>query len=71
MAKTGVALPDGSFPIPTSSHVHKAIQAFGRCPPEKRPQLVNHVRKRARALGMMGHPKVTSFLKDHAGGTKK
>lgn len=70
-AKTGVALPDGSFPIPDQKHLRMAMQAFGRCPPEKRAALVNHIRTRARALGAIAADDVQQFLTDHAGGKTK
>ncbi len=65
MAKDGTALPDGSFPIPDKSHLGKAMQAYGRCPEEKRPQLVRHIRKHARRLGAMADPAVQNFLSNH------
>ncbi len=45
MAKNGVALPDGSFPIPDVAHLTSAIR-LARTPEQRR-----HVIKRARALG--------------------
>lgn len=49
LAKTGAALPDGSYPIETVEDLHNAIQAFGRA---KDPEAVKrHIIKRARALG--------------------
>lgn len=71
MAKQGVALEDGSFPIPDKTHLYKAMQAFGRCPEDKRAALVAHIRRRARALGAVGEERVAQFLKDHAAGTTK
>lgn len=48
-AKTGAALPDGSYPIENESDLHNAVQAFGRA---KNPARVKaHIRSRARALG--------------------
>ena len=46
MAKTGVAMPDGSFPIPDEAHLHSAIHLAGT--PEQR----KHTIKRAKALGL-------------------
>jgi hypothetical protein len=51
-AKSGVAMPDGSFPIPDVAHVRKAIRAFGRANPSKRGAVKAHIKKRARALGV-------------------
>lgn len=50
-AKKGVALPDGSFPIPNKAYLVRAIKAFGRAPEGKRKQVKRHILKRARALG--------------------
>jgi hypothetical protein len=36
MAAEGIALPDGSYPIPTVNFLRRAIKAWGRCPPAKR-----------------------------------
>lgn len=71
MAKQGVALPDGSFPIPDRRHLFMAMQAFGRCPEDKRAALVAHIRRRARALGAIGEERVAQFLADHVGGKTK
>jgi chemotaxis protein histidine kinase CheA len=51
-AKIGVALPDGSFPIPDRAHLAKACRAIGRAPEGKRPKVKAHIRKRAKALGV-------------------
>ena len=49
MATKGVALPDGSFPIPDKDALHRAIQSVGRA---KDPAAAKaHIRKRAKALG--------------------
>lgn len=45
MAKNGMAMPDGSFPIPDEEHLRSAIR-LARTPEQRR-----HVIKRARALG--------------------
>lgn len=50
-ARSGVALPDGSFPIPTVAFLRKAIKAFGRAADKARAKA--HIIKRARALGAM------------------
>jgi hypothetical protein len=54
MARTGAALPDGSFPIGTCSDAEDAIRAQGRAKPEKRPKVRAHIRKRVRALRCSG-----------------
>lgn len=49
LAKEGKALPDGSFPIVTVQDLRNAMQAIGRGG-APRAQIVNHIKKRARAL---------------------
>ena len=46
MAKTGMAMPDGSFPIPDEQHLRSAIR-LTRTPAQRQ-----HVMKRAKALGL-------------------
>ncbi len=49
MAGRGVAMPDGSYPIPDKDALRRAIASFGRA---KDPAAVKrHIIKRARALG--------------------
>lgn len=49
MADRGVAMPDGSYPIPDKDALRRAIQAFGRA---KNPAATRaHIVRRARALG--------------------
>jgi hypothetical protein len=48
LAKEGMALPDGSFPIVTTEDLKNAIQAFGRAKNQARTK--RHIMKRARAL---------------------
>ncbi len=49
MADKGVAMPDGSYPIPDKGALRRAIQSFGRA---KDPAAVKqHIIKRAKALG--------------------
>lgn len=55
-AKTGAAMPDGSFPIMNQSDLRNAIQAFGRA--KDKAAAKRHIIKRARAMGM------TSMLPD-------
>jgi hypothetical protein len=51
-AKSGAAMPDGSFPIKTAGDLHNAMQAIGRA---KNPDAVKaHIRARAKALGLEG-----------------
>jgi U3 small nucleolar ribonucleoprotein component len=45
MAKSGVALSDGSFPIPDESHLRSAVK-LARTPAHRA-----HIKKRAKALG--------------------
>lgn len=52
LARTGAALPDGSFPIRNGRDLRNAIQAFGRANREDRRRVATHIRRRARALGM-------------------
>lgn len=49
----GVTLDDGSYPIPNKDYLRRAIQSYGRCPPEKRAELRAHIMRRAKALGAM------------------
>jgi hypothetical protein len=57
-AKTGAALPDGSFPITKcrgeGPSAENAIRAQGRADPGKRGRVRAHIRKRVRALGCSG-----------------
>lgn len=53
MAKNGMAMPDGSYPIKTEQDVRNAIQAIGRAPASKRGRVRAHIKKRAKALGCM------------------
>lgn len=46
MAKTGMAMPDGSFPIPDEEHLRSAIR-LARTPEQRA-----HVIRRAKALGL-------------------
>ena len=49
MAKSGMAMDDGSYPIENEGDLKNAIQAFGRA---KNPAAVKaHIKKRAKALG--------------------
>lgn len=52
MARSGAALPDGSFPIQTCGDAENAIHAQGRAGNQARA--VAHIRKRVRALGCSG-----------------
>ena len=51
LAKTGAAMPDGSFPIRNCSDWQNARQAVGRAPASKRPAVRAHIAKRGKALG--------------------
>ena len=48
LAKQGMALPDGSYPIVNESDLRNAIQAFGRAKDKEAAK--RHIMKRARAL---------------------
>lgn len=52
LAKKGVALPDGSFPIENEDDLDNAIQAFGRA--GNKAAAKAHIKKRAAALGATG-----------------
>lgn len=52
-AKKGIAMPDGSFPIPNVDSLQDAIHAVGRARPNTeahRAKVRRHIIKRARAL---------------------
>lgn len=54
-AKSGIALPDGSFPIPDCGAAKDAISSQGRGQtPDSQRRVVAHIRKRVRALGCSG-----------------
>jgi hypothetical protein len=50
LAKAGMALPDGSFPIRNPSDLKNAIKSYGRASKEKRALVRRHIIKRARTL---------------------
>lgn len=52
LAKKGEAMPDGSFPTPTKADWFNARQSLGRAPEGKRPSVVAHLKRRAKALGI-------------------
>lgn len=55
-AREGIAMSDGSFPIPNRDSLEDAIHAVGRArpnTPEHRAAVRRHILKRARALGAM------------------
>lgn len=49
MAKEGLALPDGSYPIASEDDLKNAIQAFGRAKDKEAAK--RHIMKRAREMG--------------------
>lgn len=49
LAKSGQALPDGSYPIVTKQDLQNAIQAYGRA--SNKAAAKRHIIKRAKALG--------------------
>jgi len=50
LAESGMALPDGSYPIKTEGDLKNAIQAYGRAKDKEAAK--RHIMKRARALGL-------------------
>lgn len=50
LAKEGMALPDGSYPIVSETDLRNAIQAFGRAKDKEAAK--RHIMKRARAMNM-------------------
>jgi hypothetical protein len=50
LAESGIALPDGSYPIKTEGDLKNAIQAYGRAKDKEAAK--RHIMKRARALGL-------------------
>lgn len=54
MARSGQALPDGSFPIKDCVDASDAIRSIGRASPSNRGRARSHIRKRVRALGCTG-----------------
>ena len=53
-AASGVALPDGSFPIPNTDYLKRALKAIGRAAKGKVDKVKAHIKKRAKALGATG-----------------
>lgn len=64
MARSGVALPDGSFPIRNAGDLGNAVRAFGRTAAGKRRQVANHIKRRARALGLTDRLPTEGVLAD-------
>lgn len=50
LAKSGAALPDGSYPIVDMSDLRNAMRAFGRAKEADRGRVKAHILKRAKAL---------------------
>ena len=50
LAKSGEAMPDGSFPIVTRGDLENAIRAVGRASDPEAAK--RHIKKRAAALGL-------------------
>lgn len=53
-AKSGIALPDGKFPIPDKAHLRAAI-AYKHKTSEPYPRVKAHILKRAKDLGVTVH----------------
>ena len=51
LAKKGIALPDGSFPIESKQDLENAIKAYGRGKNKEKTKA--HIIKRARALKLI------------------
>lgn len=58
MAKSGVAMPDGSFPIRNQADLENAVASLGRA--SNPDEVKAHIRTRAEALGLTG------WLQEHA-----
>ena len=52
MARDGVSMPDGSYPIPDADHLGKAIRAVGRGTNNGHDAIRRHIAARAKALGL-------------------
>jgi hypothetical protein len=52
-ARSGIAMPDGSFPIRDAGDLKNAIHDWGRAPESKRGQVAAHIKRRAQSLGLM------------------
>jgi len=70
LARRGVALPDGSYPIRNTDDLDDAIKAFGQAPKNKRASAL-HIRARACALGALDALPSDGVLADILGGAKK
>lgn len=51
MARSGAAMPDGSFPIANCTDWMNARQSIGRTPPSRRAAVQAHINRRGRSLG--------------------
>jgi hypothetical protein len=54
-ARSGHALPDGSYPIESCADLDNAIHAYGRAPESHRHELAALIRRRNRELGCNHH----------------
>lgn len=52
LAKSGAALPDGSYPVADEHDLHNAIHAVGRGRHSSHDAIRRHVIARAKALGL-------------------
>lgn len=52
LAKSGAALPDGSYPIENGGDLHNAIHAVGRGSNHSHAEIHSHIIKRAKSLGL-------------------
>lgn len=61
--ETGVAMPDGRFPIATVAHLRRAVLTYDRARPDDKRKLLKHIKDRAEALNAEDLPWVDNFLK--------
>lgn len=68
-AKSGAAMPDGSFPIENGSDLSNAIQAWGRA--SDKAAAARHIKSRASALGLTDKLPTSGPLAEAAGTAKR
>lgn len=59
LGKAGIAMPNGKFPIPDRAHLSAAL-AYRHRSTEPYGQVVSHIQKRARALGVKLKPSMVA-----------
>lgn len=65
LARRGIAMEDGSYPIRNASDLQNAINAFGRA--GNKAAVARHIGKRARALGMSDRLPTSGVLAGYLG----